>query len=84
MMNISNPHSVNRRGKSAVTTIRLTTVVLSLVLVLALFGRTGKAIDLMKLIEQAQRHRALKRASQSILILFKMYMHHNSFSIVRI
>lgn len=63
MMNISNQHSVNRRGKSAVTTIRLTTVVLSLVLVLALFGRTGKAIDLMKLIEQAQRHRALKRAS---------------------
>lgn len=71
MMNINNQHSVSRRGKSAVTTIRLTTVVLSLVLVLALFGRTGKAIDLMKLIEQAQRHRALKRASQSISLYLK-------------
>lgn len=51
-------------GRRLTSPMRLTTLALSVVLVVALFGRTSDAIDLMKLIEQAQRHRALKRASE--------------------
>ena len=56
----------SRRAGSSVMVIRSTTLVLlSFALAVGLFGRTGEAMDLMKLIEQAQRHRALKRASES-------------------